>query len=174
MGTGRSRQSQGTSRRSRWPGLPGSPGVHGPADTAPSSPRSSTRSRPGKRHRWVWRTPARRSSLSPRSTPRRTAGGLCAGARSDPIHRSITGWMEVSVLRLINSADAVSVHYGQQELFSYVYQPDSPQLESPRPYFHPVHTLGGQPVTLFRPEDHVWHKGIAWSLPNVGTENFWG
>lgn len=78
------------------------------------------------------------------------------------------------MLRLINSADALSVHYGQQELFSYVYQPDSPQLESPRPYFHPVHTLGGRPVTLFRPEDHVWHKGIAWSLPNVGTENFWG
>ena len=82
------------------------------------------------------------------------------------------------MLRLINSADALSVHYGQQELFTYVYQPDSPQLESPRPYFHPVRTLGGEAVTLFRPEDHVWHKGIAWSLPNVGsnigTANFWG
>ncbi|HEX6684042.1 MAG TPA: PmoA family protein [Candidatus Limnocylindrales bacterium] len=78
------------------------------------------------------------------------------------------------MLRLINSSDALSVHYGQQELFTYVYQPDTPQLESPRPYFHPVRTLAGQEVTLFRPEDHVWHKGIAWSLPNVGTENFWG
>ncbi|MDN3239139.1 PmoA family protein [Glycomyces tritici] len=29
-------------------------------------------------------------------------------------------------------------------------------------------------VSLFRPWDHVWHKGIALSLPHVGEENFWG
>ena len=29
-------------------------------------------------------------------------------------------------------------------------------------------------MTLYRPHDHVWHKGIALSLPHVGTENFWG
>ncbi|WP_308122323.1 DUF6807 family protein [Streptomyces sp. TRM70350] len=29
-------------------------------------------------------------------------------------------------------------------------------------------------MSLFRPWDHVWHKGIAWSLPVVGEENFWG
>ena len=60
------------------------------------------------------------------------------------------------------------------ELFSYTYVPPEPQLESPRPYFHPVRTLKGDLVTLYRPHDHVWHKGIAWSLPNVGPENFWG
>lgn len=60
------------------------------------------------------------------------------------------------------------------ELFRYVYRPDDPQAESPRPYFHPVRTLGGDLVTGYRPDDHVWHKGIAWSLPHVGPENFWG
>jgi Methane oxygenase PmoA len=60
------------------------------------------------------------------------------------------------------------------ELFRYVYLPREPVLESPRPYFHPVRTLGGDVVTLYRPHDHVWHKGIAWSLCNVGPENFWG
>jgi hypothetical protein len=60
------------------------------------------------------------------------------------------------------------------ELFRYVYRPWDPQLESPRPYFHPLRTLGGDLVSLYRPWDHVWHKGIAWSLSNVGTENFWG
>jgi hypothetical protein len=55
-----------------------------------------------------------------------------------------------------------------------VYRPWDPQLESPRPYFHPVRTLAGDEVTLYRPHDHVWHKGIAWSLPNVGPANFWG
>jgi len=61
-----------------------------------------------------------------------------------------------------------------RDLFRYVYQPGDPQLESPRPYFHPLATLGGDVVTIFRPHDHVWHKGLALSLPNVGQENFWG
>lgn len=59
-------------------------------------------------------------------------------------------------------------------LTRYVYRPWDAQLESPRPYFHPLHTLGGDAVSLFRPHDHVWHKGIAWSLPNIESENFWG
>jgi hypothetical protein len=60
------------------------------------------------------------------------------------------------------------------EIFRYVYRPWEPQLESPRPYLHPLRTLDGDVVSLYRPHDHVWHKGIAWSLSNVGTENFWG
>jgi hypothetical protein len=60
------------------------------------------------------------------------------------------------------------------ELFRYVYRPDDPPLDAPRPYLHPVRTLAGELVTDYRPEDHPWHKGISWSLPNVGTENFWG
>ncbi|MQA84550.1 MAG: hypothetical protein GEV03_07990 [Streptosporangiales bacterium] len=60
------------------------------------------------------------------------------------------------------------------ELFRYVYVPWEPQMESPRPYFHPLRTLGGDLVSLYRPHDHVWHKGIAWSLCSVGSENFWG
>lgn len=73
---------------------------------------------------------------------------------------------------------SLRVSYGATELLRYVYRPWDPQLESPRPYFHPVRTLGGDVVTLYRPHDHVWHKGIALSLPNVataaGTQNFWG
>jgi methane monooxygenase PmoA-like len=60
------------------------------------------------------------------------------------------------------------------DLFTYVYRPDAPQLESPKPYVHPIRTRSGQIVSLFRPHDHVWHKGISWALPHVGEENFWG
>jgi hypothetical protein len=67
----------------------------------------------------------------------------------------------------------VATHDGV-ELYRYVYRPPEAQVESPRPYLHPVRTLGGVVVSTYRPEDHVWHKGIAWSLPNVATENFWG
>ena len=69
---------------------------------------------------------------------------------------------------------SVVVARGGAELFRYVYQPGDPPLESPRPYLHPVRTLAGDLVTDCRPGDHPWHKGISWSLPNVGTENFWG
>ncbi len=70
--------------------------------------------------------------------------------------------------------DSVGCHWGGTELFRYVYQPSEPELESPRPYLHPVRTLGGEMVSLYRPHDHVWHKGIAWSLCEVGGLNFWG
>jgi hypothetical protein len=69
---------------------------------------------------------------------------------------------------------SVTVRDGETELFHYVYQPDTVQLESPKPYLHPLRTRAGNVVSLFRPHDHVWHKGIAWSLPHVGEENFWG
>jgi hypothetical protein len=69
---------------------------------------------------------------------------------------------------------AVTIRDGDTELLQYVYRPDSPQLESPKPYLHPIKTRAGRAVSLFRPWDHVWHKGIALSLPHVGEENFWG
>ncbi|MFB4277526.1 MULTISPECIES: DUF6807 domain-containing protein [unclassified Nonomuraea] len=69
---------------------------------------------------------------------------------------------------------SVAVTAGDVELFTYVYSPDTPVLESPKPYLHPIRTRGGALVSLYRPHDHVWHKGIAWSLPCVGEHNFWG
>jgi hypothetical protein len=80
-----------------------------------------------------------------------------------------------TTLQVCHALDrAVSVTAGDVELFTYVYRPDTPVLESPKPYLHPIRTLAGDVVSLFRPHDHVWHKGIAWSLPHVGEHNFWG
>ncbi|NUT18818.1 MAG: PmoA family protein [Hamadaea sp.] len=69
---------------------------------------------------------------------------------------------------------SVTVRAGEVPLFTYVYAPSTDRIESPKPYLHPIHTLAGDLVSLFRPHDHVWHKGIAWSLPHVGEHNFWG
>jgi hypothetical protein len=80
----------------------------------------------------------------------------------------------VSGLELRHLGEALALHYGSIELLRYVYRPDDAQFESPRPYAHPMHTLAGDMVSLYRPHDHVWHKGLALSLPNVGSENFWG
>ncbi|WP_236683098.1 PmoA family protein [Demequina globuliformis] len=70
--------------------------------------------------------------------------------------------------------DRVVMSAGDVELAHYVTRPTDVRLESPRPYLSPIRTLAGDVVSLFRPHDHVWHKGIAWSLPVVGDENFWG
>jgi hypothetical protein len=78
------------------------------------------------------------------------------------------------VMSLQHSQTAAGGWWDGTELFRYTYRPSDPQLESPRPFFHPVRTMGGDVVSLYRPHDHVWHKGIALSLPNVGSENFWG
>jgi hypothetical protein len=77
-------------------------------------------------------------------------------------------------LSLAHEADVLVIAWQGKELFRYVYRPGEPRVESPRPYFHPVRTLGGTLVTEYRPDDHLWHKGISWALSNVGDENFWG
>ncbi|MDP9982455.1 putative dehydrogenase [Pseudarthrobacter oxydans] len=45
---------------------------------------------------------------------------------------------------------------------------------SPRPYLHPVSTLGGTVVTDHQPLDHVWHLGAGVALQDVAGVNFWG
>ena len=81
----------------------------------------------------------------------------------------------MSALRVTHElGSSVTVRDGDVDLFTYVYQPATAALESPKPYLHPLRTRAGEVVSLFRPHDHVWHKGIAWSLPVVNDENFWG
>jgi Methane oxygenase PmoA len=59
-------------------------------------------------------------------------------------------------------------------LFRYVYQPETPATESPRPYFHPLRTLAGDTVTIFRPHDHLWHHGLSMTSAHLSGQNFWG
>ncbi|NRQ36684.1 Gfo/Idh/MocA family oxidoreductase [Nonomuraea sp. NN258] len=57
---------------------------------------------------------------------------------------------------------------------SYVWRPDLPATDAPRPYLHPVRTLGGTEVSEFRPADHVHHLGVGLAVADVGGTNFWG
>jgi hypothetical protein len=77
-------------------------------------------------------------------------------------------------IRIVHDDDRLVIRSGNAVLAEYVHLPDHPTFESPRPYFSPIRTLGGETISLYRPHDHVWHKGITWSLPVVGDENFWG
>ncbi len=60
------------------------------------------------------------------------------------------------------------------EVFRYVYEDLTDQLESPRPHLNPLRSLDGDVVSIYRPHDHLWHRGISVALPNVGEHNFWG
>ena len=70
--------------------------------------------------------------------------------------------------------DRVVLGYGDRPLFDYVYAPDVDLRESPKPYFHPLRTLAGNVVTLFRPHDHRWHHGLAMTMAQLSGQNFWG
>ncbi|MFD5213621.1 PmoA family protein [Microbacterium sp. NPDC058345] len=77
-------------------------------------------------------------------------------------------------LTLARTDAGIVVSDGDVDLLRYVLAPESPQRESPKPYLDPIRTRAGHVVSLLRPWDHVWHTGLAWSLPVVGDENFWG
>lgn len=66
------------------------------------------------------------------------------------------------------------IAYAGCPLFCYVYLPDVPRDESPRPYIHPLYTLAGTVVTGFRPPDHRWHHGLSLTCAHLSGENFWG
>jgi hypothetical protein len=69
---------------------------------------------------------------------------------------------------------SLTVSLGDLEIATYTYDATDEQRESPRPFFHPLRTTAGETVSVYRPWDHVWHKGLAWSLPHFGEDNFWG
>jgi hypothetical protein len=77
-------------------------------------------------------------------------------------------------LSLDDDGSALTFTAHGKAIATYTYKPTDSQYESPRPFFHPLTTLGGDEVTISRPWDHVWHKGLSWALPNVGRHNFWG
>ena len=51
---------------------------------------------------------------------------------------------------------------------------DITPTSSPRPFLHPVRTLGGFPVTDAHPADHDWHVGIGVAVQDVNGWNLWG
>ncbi len=82
-----------------------------------------------------------------------------------------------SSFELIAPADGRSVELHQKGgglLLRYVAVPETSSAESPRPYAHPVKTLRGECLTLFRPNDHPWHHALSFTLTSVSGHNFWG
>lgn len=47
-------------------------------------------------------------------------------------------------------------------------------FSSPRPYLHPIRSLGGVIVSAQHPADHDWHLGLGFAVQDVDSVNFWG
>lgn len=82
--------------------------------------------------------------------------------------------VSTALLSYEDDGSALTFTADGRPIATYTYKPTDDQYESPRPFFHPLITLVGDDVTIYRPWDHVWHKGLSWALPNVGPHNFWG
>jgi hypothetical protein len=63
---------------------------------------------------------------------------------------------------------------GDAEVASYVVDPGLDIRLGPRPYLHPVRTLGGVPVTDALCVDHPWHLGASVTMADVDGANLWG
>lgn len=72
------------------------------------------------------------------------------------------------------AATSGSVVVGDREVAQVRTGEDVAPTSSPRPFLHPVRTLGGVTVTDQQPLDHVWHLGVCTALQDVDGINFWG
>lgn len=72
------------------------------------------------------------------------------------------------------AATSGSVVVGDREVAQVRTGEDVAPTSSPRPFLHPVRTLGGVTVTDQQPLDHVWHLGVCTALQDVDGVNFWG
>ena len=68
----------------------------------------------------------------------------------------------------------VSGRLGGHEVLVYRDGVGTISTSTPRPYLHPVRTLGGVVVTATHPSDHDWHTGVGMAIPDVNGTNFWG
>jgi hypothetical protein len=45
--------------------------------------------------------------------------------------------------------------------------------ELPKPCFYPLHTAAGRQIAAFEPEDHLWHRGLWFTIKFINKSNFW-
>ncbi len=61
-----------------------------------------------------------------------------------------------------------------QQLARYANGESLPGVHSPRPYLHPLHSLGGVAMTQTTPADHRHHYGVSMAVADVDGTTYWG
>jgi hypothetical protein len=67
-----------------------------------------------------------------------------------------------------------TLRVGEVQVATYVTDPPLDLRLAPRPYLHPVRTLGGTVVTDALCFDHPWHLGASLTMADVNGHNLWG
>lgn len=67
---------------------------------------------------------------------------------------------------------ALTAH--DQPLTRYAKGDSLPGVHSPRPYLHPLHSLGGVAMTQTAPADHRHHYGVSMAVADVNGTTYWG
>ena len=81
----------------------------------------------------------------------------------------------MSEITIIRDTDDLRFVHGDTEIGRYRVVDDTiPPVDTPKPYFHPLRTVGGVTITGFAPADHPWHHGLEFAFPRVGAHNLWG
>lgn len=89
-------------------------------------------------------------------------GAGCPWARKDAVHV----WRPRTALGTLQIDGRVVAEYADGS--------DIMPLSSPRPYLHPIRTLGGVEISETHPADHDWHCGLSFTMQDVNRVNFWG
>src|SRR5689334_15264114 len=79
----------------------------------------------------------------------------------------MTEHMQATLTHVIGESIAFTEPTAGHALWKYVY------AGKPKPYFHPVCTPSGHCLTLFEPHDHVWHRGLWFTIKFINGHNFW-
>ncbi len=103
---------------------------------------------------------ALRASTGPVPQASRLLGDAPA-ARGGPAR-----WLQRGELFVLGNDSGLLAHYESGRRM--------PQVHSPRPYLHPVRTLGGQPLTEVSPVDHRHHYGVSLAVAGVNGTSHWG
>lgn len=80
----------------------------------------------------------------------------------------------MSAVEITREGETLTFLSNAVEIGRYVAQPDTPEVESRKPFLHPMRTLRGDLVSAYRPWDHPWHKGLQMTWSEVSGQNFWG
>jgi len=77
-------------------------------------------------------------------------------------------------MRITDQTDGLDVIANDVVIAEYRLGSEIDAVNTPKPHFHPLRTLGGAQITDFAPEDHPWHQGLQFAFPRVGDHNLWG
>lgn len=78
------------------------------------------------------------------------------------------------LLSVADSGATLSVSLGEIAIADYSYRVHAPESEAPKPFMHPLRSTSGAPLSVARPWDHRWHKGLQMTWSHVSGDNFWG